>query len=87
MPMALYAVAVRSALHEVREALRGVFDRADVVAYVGDTYLLVTVDVIGEALRPFTEVVGHMGLRVHPNKTKIWGPTLDPSALSEGHRV
>lgn len=67
--MALYAAAVRSALREVHEALRRSSDDADVVAYADDTYLLVTVDAIGEAPCLFAEVMGRMGLGVHPDKT------------------
>lgn len=35
----------------------------------------------------FAEVVGRVGLRVHPDKTKIWGPNLCPGVLSEPHRA
>lgn len=74
-------VGVRRTLHEVRETLRWLCPEADVVAYVDDLYLVVSVDVIDVALRTFADVKGRMGLRAHPATTKIWVPTLSPSVL------
>lgn len=56
--MAMYAVAVRGALHEVQTALWQACECADVVAYADDTYFVVSVQVIAMALQCFAEVMG-----------------------------
>lgn len=72
---------LRSAMPSVRCVRRPVKGAtgADAVAHADDTYLVVPMDVVQSALACFAEVMGRMGLRTHPHKTKTWGPQLAPA--------
>jgi len=71
---ALYSIAVRDVLDTVQETMRQIDPSASVTAYLDDTYLTGTPEAVRYGMHSFAALTARLGLKVHPNKTKVWAP-------------
>ena len=76
MPLspAMYAIAVREALGAMEETVRADDSEANVVAYLGDTYLMGTEQAARVGTKAFAAELASLGLDVNVRKTKVWLP-------------